>query len=184
MDKEESRLKATLGSDIFNEDNTPLEVAVGALLKKKGLTLSTAESCTGGQIATLITSVPGSSVYFKGSIVAYANDIKVSLLNVSPKTLEIYGAVSEETVKEMVKGAMNSLKTDCAIAVSGIAGPDGGTKEKPTGTVWIAAAYKEQTATFLQTSDRGREQNTKRAVTNGLILLLDLLNKGKYAKVQ
>ena len=119
-----------------------LEEKVGELLKAKKLSLSTAESCTGGGIAALITSVPGSSEYFNGSIVAYSNEIKMSLLHVSAETLEKHGAVSRETVTEMVKGAMKTLKTDCAVATSGIAGPGGGTPEKPVGTVWIAAAYK------------------------------------------
>ena len=114
-----------------------LEEKVGELLKAKKLSLSTAESCTGGGIAALITSVPGSSEYFNGSIVAYSNEIKMSLLHVSAETLEKHGAVSRETVTEMVKGAMKTLKTDCAVATSGIAGPGGGTSEKPVGTVWI-----------------------------------------------
>ena len=112
-----------------------LEEKVGELLKAKKLSLSTAESCTGGGIAALITSVPGSSEYFNGSIVAYSNEIKMSLLHVSAETLEKHGAVSRETVTEMVKGAMKTLKTDCAVATSGIAGPGGGTPEKPVGLV-------------------------------------------------
>ena len=109
------------------------EEKVGELLKAKNFSLSTAESCTGGGIAALITSVPGSSEYFKGGIVAYSNEIKADLLHVSVETLAQYGAVSRETVVEMVKGAMKTLKTDCAVATSGIAGPGGGTPEKPTG---------------------------------------------------
>ena len=111
------------------------EEKVGELLKAKNFSLSTAESCTGGGIAALITSVPGSSEYFKGGIVAYSNEIKADLLHVSVETLAQYGAVSRETVVEMVKGAMKTLKTDCAVATSGIAGPGGGTPEKPVGTV-------------------------------------------------
>ena len=109
------------------------EEKVGELLKAKNFSLSTAESCTGGGIAALITSVPGSSEYFKGGIVAYSNEIKADLLHVSVETLAQYGAVSRETVVEMVKGAMKTLKTDCAVATSGIAGPGGGTPEKPVG---------------------------------------------------
>lgn len=119
-----------------------LEEEIGELLKAKNLSLSTAESCTGGGIAALITSVPGSSEYFNGGIVAYSNEIKQDLLHVSAETLARHGAVSRETVVEMVKGAMKTLKTDCAVATSGIAGPGGGTQEKPVGTIWIAAAYK------------------------------------------
>ena len=115
-----------------------LEEKIGELLKAKKLTLSTAESCTGGSIAALITSVPGSSEYFKGGVVAYSNEVKMNMLYVSPETLQKYGAVSRETVIEMVQGVMESMKTDCAVATSGIAGPGGGTPEKPVGTIWMA----------------------------------------------
>lgn len=126
------------------------EEKVGELLKAKNFSLSTAESCTGGGIAALITSVPGSSEYFKGGIVAYSNEIKADLLHVSVEALAQHGAVSRETVVEMVKGAMKTLKTDCAVATSGIAGPGGGTPEKPVGTVWIAAACKNEIVTMKQ----------------------------------
>ena len=175
MDQEGARLKAILGDDVIDENDVPLEKAVGDLLRKRKATLSTAESCTGGSIAARLTCVPGSSDYFKGSIVAYANELKVNVLQVSPQTLEEQGAVSRQTVIEMVKGAMNTLKTDCAIATSGIAGPGGGTDEKPVGTVWIAAAYKGEIRTMKQESNRGREMNVERAGNNALLLLLELL---------
>lgn len=155
--------------------DVPLEVLVGDLLKKEKKTLSTAESCTGGSVAARITSVSGSSEYFKGGIVAYSNEVKMNLLHVSADTLEKHGAVSEETVIEMAKGAMNALKTDCAISTSGIAGPGGGTKEKPVGTVWIAVAYKNEIRTMKQEIDRGRQMNVERAGNNALILLHELL---------
>ena len=139
-----------------------LEEKVGELLKAKKLSLSTAESCTGGGIAALITSVPGSSEYFNGSIVAYSNEIKMSLLHVSAETLEKHGAVSRETVTEMVKGAM-------------IAGPGGGTPEKPVGTVWIAAAYKNEIVTMKQEGDEGRKGNVEKAIQNALLLLCEKL---------
>ena len=142
LNREKAKLETILGEDIFSEEDTPLEVIIGELLKKRKLTVSTAESCTGGSIAERLTSIAGSSEYFKGSIVAYSNEVKKDLLYVSSETLEKYGAVSEETVIEMVKGAMKALKTDCAVATSGIAGPGGGTPVKPVGTVWIAAGYK------------------------------------------
>lgn len=152
-----------------------LEEKIGVLLKAKHLTLSTAESCTGGGIAALITSVPGSSDYFNGGIVAYSNEAKMSLLQVSAETLEKYGAVSRETVTEMVKGAMESLKTDCAVATSGIAGPGGGTPEKPIGTVWIAVAYKNEIAVMKQEGDLGRKGNVQKAIYNALFMLQDRL---------
>ncbi len=169
------KLKYILGDAVFDEEDTPLEILIGNLLREKNLTVSTAESCTGGSIAAKLTSVPGSSDYFKGGIVAYSNEIKESLLGVSSETLKKQGAVSEETVIEMVKGAMKALKTDCAVSTSGIAGPGGGTKEKPVGTVWIAAAYKNEIRTMKQDTDRGREMNVERAGNNAFLLLLDLL---------
>ena len=169
------KLKYILGDAVFDEEDTPIEILIGNLLREKNLTVSTAESCTGGSIAAKLTSVPGSSDYFKGGIVAYSNEIKESLLGVSSETLKKQGAVSEETVIEMVKGAMKALKTDCAVSTSGIAGPGGGTKEKPVGTVWIAAAYKNEIRTMKQDTDRGREMNVERAGNNAFLLLLDLL---------
>lgn len=142
------------------------------ILKEKKITLSTAESCTGGNIAAAITSIAGSSEYFKGSIVAYSNEIKTSLLHVSDKTLIEQGAVSEQTVKEMAVGAMNTLKTDCAIATSGIAGPGGGSIEKPVGTIWIAVAYKNEIHTQKLEGDYGRLENIKRTVEKALLLLI------------
>ena len=175
VNTESAKLEVILGEDILDEEDTPIEILIGELLKKKNLTLSTAESCTGGSIAARITSVAGSSEYFKGSIVAYANEVKTELLGVSMETLEKRGAVSEETVIEMVKGAMKALKTDCAVATSGIAGPSGGTEEKPVGTVWIAAAYKSEICTMKQETNRGREMNVERASNNALLLLRKLV---------
>ena len=175
LNREKSKLETILGEDIFSEEDTPLEVIIGELLKKRKLTVSTAESCTGGSIAERLTSIAGSSEYFKGSIVAYSNEVKKDLLYVSSETLEKYGAVSEETVIEMVKGAMKALKTDCAVATSGIAGPGGGTPEKPVGTVWIAAGYKNEIRTYKQETNRGRAMNIERAGNNALLMLRDLL---------
>lgn len=151
------------------------EEEIGLLLKSQKMSLSTAESCTGGGIAALVTSVPGSSEYFKGGIVAYSNEAKMSLLHVSSDTLQKYGAVSRETVIEMAKGAMKTLKTDCAIATSGIAGPGGGSPEKPVGTVWIAVAYKNEIITVKQVGDSGRHENVQRAIQNALFILIDWL---------
>lgn len=173
---EGAKLYNILGENVLDENDAPLEEIVGRMLKERGLTVATAESCTGGNIAARITSVPGCSVYFKGGVVAYANEVKKELLHVSNEILNKYGAVSEEVVKEMVLGVMNSLKTDCAVAVSGIAGPDGGTPEKPVGTVWVAAAYGETILTSKQEVDFGRELNVERATNNALLLLQKVLN--------
>ena len=148
---------------------------LGKLLLEKGLTLSTAESCTGGGIASVITSISGSSEYFKGGIVAYANEVKTALLGVSETTLEKHGAVSEETVQEMAKGAMKSMKTSCAIATSGIAGPGGGTPSKPVGTIWIAVACYDKIVTKKLQGDNGREKNTKNSIEKALSLLIEHL---------
>lgn len=152
-----------------------IEEKVGELLKSQKMTLSTAESCTGGGVAALITSVPGSSEYFKGGIVAYSNEVKTSLLHVSPETLEKHGAVSQETVIEMARGAMDALKTDCAIATSGIAGPGGGTPKKPVGTIWMAVACKGKIVTRQEEGDLGRSGNVRRTIQDALRLLADLL---------
>lgn len=152
-----------------------VEKEVGQLLETKKLSLSTAESCTGGSLSARITSVAGSSSYFKGGVIAYSNEVKVNLLHVLPVTIQEYGAVSKETVVEMVKGAMASLKTDCAIATSGIAGPDGGTLQKPVGTIWIAAGVGEEIVTMKLSGDRGRSENIEVAVCEALILLKNLL---------
>jgi nicotinamide-nucleotide amidase len=126
-----------------------MEEAVGQLLKQKHLTLSTAESCTGGFIAHLITSVAGSSQYYAGSVISYANQVKEKMLLVPKQMLEQKGAVSEETVRQMAEGVLRQLQTDYSVATSGIMGPDGGTPDKPVGTVWIAVA-SQRGATISQ----------------------------------
>ena len=156
-------------------DIISLSCELGELLKERNYMLATAESCTGGNISATITAVPGSSEYYKGSIIAYSNEVKMNLLQVKEQTLIKHGAVSEETVREMVKGAMKSLNTDCAVATSGIAGPSGGTPDKPVGTVWIAAGSGKNIITLKQEKDEGREQNILHATYNALFLLRELL---------
>ena len=141
---------------------------------KEGLTLATAESCTAGNIAAIITAIPGSSHFYKGGIIAYSDEVKVNLLGVNPDTLEKNGAVCEEVVIEMAKGAMKSMNSDCAVATSGIAGPTGGTPEKPVGTVWIAVAIKDRVMTMKATGDEGRNKNIEKATLNALQMLQKL----------
>ena len=141
---------------------------------KEGLTLSTAESCTAGNIAAVITAIPGSSHFYKGGIIAYSDEVKINLLGVSPETLETKGAVSEETVVEMAKGAMKSMNSDCAVATSGIAGPTGGTPDKPVGTVWVAAIMKDKVVTLKAEGDEGRNKNIENATLKALQLLRNL----------
>ncbi len=138
LDRCRDELVASLGDTILFADDKPVEEVLLHLLSEKGLTIATAESCTGGNIAHLITSIPGSSANFIGSVIAYSNNVKTGILGVSPDTLSNNGAVSIPVVEQMVEGACRALNTDCAIATSGIAGPTGGTPEKPVGTVCIA----------------------------------------------
>ena len=143
LNEESLKLKSILGKDLLIDSDSPLEIILGDKLKNLGLSIATAESCTGGSIAARITSIPGCSEYYKGGIVAYSNQVKIDLLEVSPAILSARGAVSEETVIAMAKGAMKIVYVACAIEKSGIAGPEGGTVDKPVGTIWIADCYKE-----------------------------------------
>ena len=153
-----------------------LEIQLARTLLEKSLTLGTAESCTGGKIAGLITSIPGSSAYFKGGVVSYSNEIKCSILGVSQSDLDSFGAVSEQVVRQMSVGAQRVLNTDCAIATSGIAGPDGGSIEKPVGTVWIAVSYKEKTITRKFQFSGNREENILSSAQAGINMLLEALD--------
>jgi len=171
-------LKNYISESIFGFDDISLEEVVGELLVKKGKTISTAESCTGGYLAHLISSIPGSSRYFKGSIVSYANEVKLSLLKVNPQILEQKGAVSCEVVEAMAIGAREQLKTDYSLAISGIAGPDGGTPEKPVGTVWIALADEDGVISQAYHFGEHRGRNIRRSALAALNMLrLRLGNK-------
>jgi nicotinamide-nucleotide amidase len=176
--REIEKLKDILPDEISAFDDEPIFETIGKLLREKNKTLSTAESCTGGYIAHLVTSVAGSSDYFKGSVIAYSNEIKINLLEVNPLSIEKFGAVSEQVVTEMAEGARRILKTDYAIAVSGIAGPGGGTDEKPVGTTWIAIASAKKTITRrLQLGDH-RERNIIRTAFAALDMLRKTLTSG------
>jgi nicotinamide-nucleotide amidase len=141
IDDAESLIKERLGNKIFGTDEELLEEVVGDLLKKRGLTLSLAESCTGGLTSKLITDIPGSSEYFSGGVVAYSNEVKHSVLGISNRILEEYGAVSEPTARAMAFGVKEKLKTDIGVGITGIAGPDGGSTEKPVGLVYIGLSH-------------------------------------------
>ena len=156
---------------IYGEDEVMLEEVVGRLLNDNNLTVATAESCTGGKIASLITSVPGSSGWFRGSVVAYDNSIKTGVLGVSKDTLSLCGAVSAETAGEMARGARRLMGTDYAIAVTGIAGPAGGTADKPVGTVWIAIDSERGLVTEKQIFADNRLINISRSSYGALNLL-------------
>jgi nicotinamide-nucleotide amidase len=156
---------------IYGENEESLEMVIGKLLKAKNNTVCTAESCTGGEIAHMLTSVPGSSAYYKGSVVAYANSIKSQLLGVQEDIIEKNGAVNENVVQEMAIGARDLLKTDYAVATSGIAGPDGGTEVKPVGTVWIAVASEKEIVSEKRVFGNERITNIKRFSLAALNLL-------------
>jgi nicotinamide-nucleotide amidase len=162
---------------IYGYDDMPLEEAVGNLLKEKGRTMATAESCTGGYIAHLITSIPGSSEYFMGSIVSYSNDVKISQLGVAFDSLEEHGAVSKNVVEQMATGARERLKTDYALATSGIAGPDGGTEEKPVGTTWVALAGPDGVISQKFHFGEHRGRNIRRSALAALNMLRMELTK-------
>ena len=138
MEEQSKNLKPLIRDWLVIDDDMTIQQVVAKILKERKQTVGTAESCTGGYIAHLLTIDPGASSNFKGTVVAYDNKVKEDILNVSAQTINSAGAVSEETVKEMLKGALEKLKTDYAVATSGIMGPDGGTEDKPVGTVWIA----------------------------------------------
>jgi nicotinamide-nucleotide amidase len=163
---------------VTNEDES-IESAVGKLLKAKGKTVSTAESCTGGYIAHLFTAMPGSSAFYEGSIVSYSNDVKESVLQVEQATLQTFGAVSEEIVKQMLQGALRKIKTDYAIAVSGIMGPDGGTEDKPVGTVWIAVGNAQKIITKKLYFRFDRMRNIQLTAVNALNMLRQFILNDK-----
>jgi len=153
------------------DDDMTMQQAVGKLLKQKNKTAGTAESCTGGYIAHLLTSEAGASVYYKGSVVSYAYETKEDVLHVSKETLETVGAVSEETVRQMATGALQLLNTDYIVATSGIMGPDGGTPEKPVGTVWVAVGSKEKIIAQKFFFRFNRQRNIELTASNALNML-------------
>jgi nicotinamide-nucleotide amidase len=166
---------------VFGYDTDELETVIGRLLKNSNATIGTAESCTGGFLANQITSVPGSSAYFEGSVVSYSNSIKMNVLGVSRETLEEFGAVSEQTAREMAEGARRVLNTTFAVSTTGIAGPDGGTAEKPVGTVWIACATPDETFTQLLTLRNNRKINIELTSSYALNLLRKTILKANLA---
>lgn len=170
-----SKLEKIIPQLICGYDSEKLEEVIGKILVNKSKNISVAESCTGGNIAHLITSIPGSSNYFSGGVVAYSNDIKENILNVTKSNLISYGAVSKQVVEEMAEGVRKLYKSDYAIATSGIAGPTGGTEEKPVGTTWIAVSDKSKVVSkkFIFGDHRGR--NIQRASVTALNMLRKLI---------
>jgi nicotinamide-nucleotide amidase len=175
MNQQIDLLSQLLGNAIVAYEDIPMEQFIGNLLLAKEKMVATAESCTGGNIAHRFTSIAGSSNFFKGSVVAYANDIKVNVLQVSMDDLDNFGAVSQTVVEQMAEGVRRLLKTDFAIATSGIAGPGGGTAEKPVGTVWISVCSAETTLSREYHFGQLRGQNIQRATQAAMLLLKEIM---------
>lgn len=171
IDSKFEELKKIVAEHLVTDKDEKLEAVVGRLLSERKATLSTAESCTGGLIASMITSLPGSSLYFKGSIVAYANQAKEHLLEVEHSVLRMHGAVSEQTVREMAAGALKQLESTFSVAVSGIMGPSGGSADKPVGTVWIAVAHAKNVESKCIQLGFDRARNTQQTAIAALNIL-------------
>lgn len=176
IDKKIEELKTIIseyiyGYEVYGESKESLEEIIGKMLKKNGKTISTAESCTGGYISHLLTTVPGSSAYYIGSVISYAYEIKENELNVSHEVIMKHGAVSQPVVEQMAKAIREKYKTDYSISASGIAGPDGGTTDKPVGTVWIAIATPEKVISEKFLFGNDRERNIQKTANAALVML-------------
>ncbi|MFI5137464.1 MAG: competence/damage-inducible protein A [Sphingobacteriales bacterium] len=177
VDEYAAKIVERVANVVAAEEDIPIEKAILNFMTEKELTLSLAESCTGGYISHLFTQHAGSSKVFLGGAVSYSNQFKESVLGVKKDTLERYGAVSKETVTEMAEGALHNFKSDYAVAVTGIAGPDGGTPDKPVGTVWIAVANTNKTLVKKLTFGNKRKQNIERSAISALNMLNTLLHE-------
>ncbi len=166
-------IKERIGDIVYGMNEISLEESIQQLAIKKGLTVGTAESCTGGYVSHKLTTIPGSSQYYEGSIVSYSNKIKEQHLNVKKETLETKGAVSEESAKQMVSGLLSTLGVDIALSITGIAGPGGGSKEKPTGTVWVACGDKNRIVVKKQRFGKDRIRN----IEYSSVFALNMLRK-------
>ena len=183
MDEEIEKLREILGTTVYGTGDDTLQSILPRLLKcppeaAYQETLSVAESCTGGHLSELITSIPGCSKYYNGSVTSYSNDVKINVLGVNPDIIEKFGAVSRECAEAMARGVANLMDTDYSIATTGIAGPDGGSPEKPVGTCWIAAAHRDRTTGAVEVVSKkvlsmsaSRDVNIKRFASNALDLL-------------
>lgn len=177
VEQKVSELKTIIPENFKTDNDLKPDELVADILVKTGLSLATAESCTGGKIASMLTAIPGSSTYFKGSVISYSNEIKINVLGVSPEDLEEFGAVSSQVVEQMAIGARKLLNTDYALSTSGIAGPDGGTPEKPVGTVWIGLASKDKVISKKLQLFKEREFNILGSANAVLMMLINEINK-------
>lgn len=180
MEAELDRLRPVLGDLIYSDHDDSLEHCIGTILRKAGLTVSTAESCTGGTISAMFTSIPGSSEYFLGSVTSYANSVKTGVLGVPEEILMKHGAVSSECVAAMAEGVRRLTGSDYSVATSGIAGPGGGSEEKPVGLVWIGVSSSRGTQTYKMVFKSDRKRNIERFASSALNLLrIKLVNELK-----
>ena len=175
IEAELAKLRPILGASLYSFTDDTLENCIGSLLKKAGKTVSAAESCTGGTIAALLTSMAGSSEYFLGSVTSYANSVKTGVLGVDPRIISSHGAVSSECVAAMAEGVRKLTGSDYSVATSGIAGPGGGSDEKPVGTVWIGVSSHMGTKTFRMVFKGDRKRNIERFAANALNKLREKL---------
>ena len=181
IEAELAKLKPILGSALYSFQEDTLEGCIGRMLAENGKTLSAAESCTGGTISALLTSVPGSSTYYLGSVTSYANEIKMNVLGVPEEIIAKYGAVSSECVAAMAEGVRKLTGSDYSVATSGIAGPGGGSEEKPVGLVWIGVSSEKGTETFKMVFRNDRKRNIERFASSALNKLREkLVNELKY----
>lgn len=179
MNKFHQTLHSLFSHEVVSTEDKKVSEVLGEVLLERELTVASAESCTGGNIAHRITQIAGSSSYFMGSVVSYSNDVKENVLGVSRSDIGRFGAVSREVVEAMAKGVSKLMHTECAIATSGIAGPGGGTKFKPVGTVWMAAKYGDQIVSECMHFKGSRNAVIESATNHSLIMLINLL-KDKY----
>lgn len=175
MNKFQQNLQDIFSEDLITTEDKSLSQVLGDLLLENELTVSCAESCTGGNIAHKIVQVPGSSAYFMGSVVSYSNDVKADVLGVSRSDIDRNGAVSKEVAEQMALGAANLMRTNCAIASTGIAGPEGGTTFKPVGTVWLAVKYNDMIVSECVRFEGDRISVMESATNRGLLMLVNLL---------
>lgn len=175
MNRYQQSLQDMFSEELITCEDKTLSQVLGDLLQENELTVSSAESCTGGNIAHKIVQVPGSSSYFMGSVVSYSNDVKAEVLGVSRSDIARHGAVSREVAEQMALGAATLMRTDCSIATTGIAGPEGGTKFKPVGTVWFAVKYNDRIVSECIRFEGDRDAVMESATNHGIVMLINLL---------
>lgn len=175
LNQYQQHLRELFTEEIVTMENKSVAQVLGELLRERELTVACAESCTGGNLAHKITQIPGSSAYFLGSVVSYSNDVKANILGVSRSSIDRFGAVSREVAEQMASGVAKLMQSDCALATTGIAGPEGGSRYKPVGTVWFGVKYNDQTVSELIRFDGDRNTVIESATQHAMVMLIKLL---------